>query len=77
MSVVNIPTTASGYYENIVSQARQAQRAVNRMQMAPKLNASGIIQPLGRIIGSASEFQKSMDASASSCVCIRCSGWSD
>lgn len=64
MSVVNIPTTASGYYENIVSQARQAQRAVNRMQMAPKLNASGIIQPLGRIIGSASEFQKSMDASA-------------
>lgn len=64
MSVVNIPTTASGYYENIVSQARQAQRAVNKMQMSPKLNASGIIQPLGRIVGSASEFQKSMDASA-------------
>lgn len=64
MSVVNIPTSASGYHQSIVSQAASAQRVVNRMQMSPKLNPNGFIQPLGRITNSASEFQKSMDASA-------------
>ena len=64
MTVVNIPTSASGYYENIVTQARQAQRVVNKMQMSPKLNPQGFVQPLGKVTGAASEFQKSMDASA-------------
>jgi len=64
MSVVNIPTSASGYHQSIVSQAVSAQRVVNKMQMSPKLNPKGFIQPLGRITNSASEFQKSMDASA-------------
>ena len=64
MSVVNIPTSASGYHQSIVSQARNAQRTVNRMQMSPTLNPQGMVQPLGKITNSASEFQKSMDASA-------------
>ena len=64
MSVVNIPTSATGYHQSIVSQAASAQRVVNRMQMSPKLNPNGFVQPLGRITNSASEFQKSMDASA-------------
>ena len=64
MSVVNIPTSASGYRKSIVSQARNAQKTVNRMQMSPTLNPQGMIQPLGKITNSASEFQKSMDASA-------------
>lgn len=64
MSVVNIPTSASGYHQSIVSQARSAQRTVNRMQMSPTLNPQGMVQPLGKITNSASEFQKSMDASA-------------
>ncbi|MEE2975609.1 MAG: phage tail tape measure protein [Thermodesulfobacteriota bacterium] len=64
MSVVNIPTSASGYHQSIVSQARSAQRTVNRMQMSPTLNPQGMTQPLGKITNSASEFQKSMDASA-------------
>ena len=64
MSVVNIPTSASGYHQSIVSQARNAQKTVNRMQMSPTLNPQGMIQPLGKITNSASEFQKSMDASA-------------
>ena len=63
-SVVNIQTGASGYRESIVSQAKAAQAVVNKMQMAPTLNSSGLVQPLGRITNSASEFQKSMDASA-------------
>lgn len=64
MSTVNIDTSASGYYQSIVSQANAAQRTVNRIQMAPKLDPKGFVQPLGRITNSASEFQKSMDASA-------------
>ena len=64
MSVVNIPTSATGYNQSIVSQATTAQQAVNRMQMSPRLNPQGIVQPLGKITNSASEFQKSMDASA-------------
>jgi TP901 family phage tail tape measure protein len=64
MSVVNIPTSATGYHQSIVSQATTAQKAVNRMQMSPRLNPQGIVQPLGKITNSASEFQKSMDASA-------------
>jgi TP901 family phage tail tape measure protein len=64
MSVVNIPTAATGYRQSIIRDAQGAQRVVNRMQMSPTLNPSGIIQPLGRITNSASEFQKSMDASA-------------
>jgi hypothetical protein len=64
MSVVKIPTSAVGFRESIVKDARAAQMAVNKIQMSPQLNPSGIVQPLGRIIGSASEFQKSMDASA-------------
>ena len=63
-STVNIPTSAGGYRQSIVSQAQQAQRQVNRMQMSPTLNHRGFTQPLGRITNSASEFQKSMDASA-------------
>jgi len=64
MSVVNIPTAATGYRQSIIRDAQGAQRAVNKMQMSPTLNANGIVQPLGRITNSASEFQKSMDASA-------------
>ena len=64
MSTVNIPTSAGGYRQSIVSQAQAAQRQVNKMQMSPTLNARGFTQPLGRITNSASEFQKSMDASA-------------
>jgi len=64
MSVVNIPTSASGYRESIVAEAAAAQRVVNRMRMSPTLNPAGIVQPLGKITNSASEFQKSMDASA-------------
>jgi TP901 family phage tail tape measure protein len=64
MAVVNIPTSASGYQQSVVTQANAAQRAVNRMTMAPTLNPKGITQPLGKITASASEFQKSMDASA-------------
>ncbi|MDB4348637.1 phage tail tape measure protein [bacterium] len=64
MSVVNVQTSADGYYQSIVGQANAAQKAVNRMQMSPKLNPQGFVQPLGKITNSASEFQKSMDASA-------------
>lgn len=64
MSTVSIDTTAGGYYQSIVSQANAAQKAVNRIQMSPKLDPKGFVQPLGRITNSASEFQKSMDASA-------------
>ena len=64
MSVVNIQTSADGYYQSIVGQANAAQKAVNKMQMSPKLNPQGFVQPLGKITNSASEFQKSMDASA-------------
>jgi len=63
-NVVNIPTGATGYRNSIVSQARSAQRTVNKMQMSPQLNTKGFVQPLGKITNSASEFQKSMDASA-------------
>ena len=62
--IVNIPTGASGYRQSIVSQAQAAQRTVNNMQMSPKLNPNGFVQPLGKITNAASEFQKSMDASA-------------
>lgn len=64
MSTVSIDTAAGGYYQSIVSQANAAQKAVNRIQMSPKLDPKGFVQPLGRITNSASEFQKSMDASA-------------
>ena len=64
MSVVNIPTSATGFHSSIVGQAKSAQRVVNGMQITPNLNAKGFVQPLGRIANSASEFQKSMDASA-------------
>ena len=64
MSVVNIPTSATGFHGSIVAQAKSAQRVVNSMQITPTLNAKGFVQPLGRITNSASEFQKSMDASA-------------
>ena len=63
-SVVNIPTSATGYHQSIVSQAAAAQKVVNRMQLSPTLNSKGFVQPLGKITNSASEFQKSMDASA-------------
>lgn len=62
--IVNIPTGASGYRQSIVSQAQAAQRTVNNMQMSPRLNPNGFVQPLGKITNAASEFQKSMDASA-------------
>lgn len=35
MSVVNIPTAATGFHQSIVSQATAAQKAVNKLQMSP------------------------------------------
>jgi len=64
MSVIQIPTSSTGFKESIVRDARAAQAAVNRMQMTPQLNPKGMVQPLGKITNAASEFQKSMDASA-------------
>lgn len=64
MSVIQIPTSSTGFKESIIRDARAAQAAVNRMQMTPQLNPKGMVQPLGKITNAASEFQKSMDASA-------------
>lgn len=64
MSVIQIPTSSTGFKESIIRDARAAQAAVNRIQMTPQLNPKGMVQPLGKITNAASEFQKSMDASA-------------
>ena len=58
---IGIDVRARNFRQDIVRQARMAQKEIPAMRM--KLDPKGFTQPLGRITGDMGEFQKSLDAS--------------
>ena len=65
MAAANIAlnVTAGGLQQNIQNQVNNAQQTLNRRPLRLKLDPKGFTQPLGKISGDMSEFQKSLDAS--------------
>ena len=60
---INIRVRAVGLQRDVENQARAAQKAISRQPIKLSLDSKAFQQPLGRISGDMSEFQKSLDAS--------------
>jgi len=60
---IGLRVRAIGLQEDIARQANAAQRTLNRTRINLSLDDRSFRQPLGRITGDMSEFQKSLDAS--------------
>ena len=60
---INIRVRAVGLQKDVENQARAAQKAISRQPIKLSLDSKAFQQPLGRISGDMSEFQKSLDAS--------------
>ena len=60
---IGIRVQAVGLQQDIANQARSAEKALNRKPISLSLDSKGFTQPLGRITGNMTEFQKSLDAS--------------
>ena len=63
MADISVRVKAVGLQQSITQQAQAAQRTVSRLNLTPRMDAKGLQQPLGRITGNLSEFNKSLDAS--------------
>ena len=60
---IGLKVRAVGLQQDIAKQARNAEKALQRSPVKLGLDSKGFTQPLGRITGNMSEFQKSLDAS--------------
>ena len=60
---IGLKVRAVGLQQSITKQARNAQKTLQRSPVKLGLDSKGFTQPLGRITGNMSEFQKSLDAS--------------
>ena len=60
---IGIRVQAVGLQQDIARQARAAEKNLARKPISLSLDSKGFTQPLGRITGDMSEFQKSLDAS--------------
>ena len=60
---INLRVRAVGLQRDITQQARNAERVLQRRPLSVGLDPKGFTQPLGRITGNMTEFQKSLDAS--------------
>ena len=60
---IGLRVRAVGLQQDIANQAKAAQKTINRQPVSLSLDPKGFTQPLGRITGNMTEFQKSLDAS--------------
>ena len=60
---IGLKVRAVGLQQDIAKQARNAEKTLQRSPVKLGLDSKGFTQPLGRITGNMSEFQKSLDAS--------------